>query len=90
MSASPTVVVHTVDLDRDAVRPGSEGPLASDRPARVEEQGSAGSGPCLCRQHTEREPSVDELGRQFVGDADAALPHFVEASQMGQTADSQL
>ena len=50
--------------------------------AGVEEQGSAGSGPCLCellrRQHAEREPGVDELGRQVVGDADAALQHVVE------------
>ncbi len=85
------VVVHAVDLDRDAVRPGSEGPLAADREAGVEEQGSAGSGPCLCellrRQHAEREPGVDELGRQFVGDADAALPHLVESdlTDVGET-----
>lgn len=75
-------VFHTVDLDRDAIRPGSEGPLATDRQARAEEQCSAGSRPRLCkllrRQHSEREPSVDELGRQFVGAADAALAHFVE------------
>ena len=31
------VIVHSVDLGRDAVRPGSEGPLAADRQARVEE-----------------------------------------------------
>lgn len=77
------VIVQTVDLDRDTVRPGFEGPLATDRQARVEEQGCAGSGPRLCnllrRQHTEREPSGDELGRQFVGDTDAALPHIVES-----------
>ena len=77
------VVVHAVDLDRDAIRPGSEGPLAANREAGVEEQGSTGSGPCLCellrRQHAEREPGVYELGGQLVGDADAALPHVVES-----------
>lgn len=94
MSPSPTKsgsFFHAANLDRDAVWPGSEGPLATDRQARVEEQGSTGSGPCLCqllrRQHTEREPGIDELGRQFIGDADAALPHVVESdlTDVGET-----
>lgn len=61
------IVIHSVNLDRDAIRPA-----ATDWQARVEEQGSVGSGPCLCKllcgQQTEREPSVDEFGRQFVGE----------------------
>lgn len=48
----------------------------------MEEQRCAGSGPCLCellrRQHAEREPRVDEIDGQFVGDADTALAHLVE------------
>ena len=35
------VLVHAMDLDRYAVRPGSEGPFAADREAGVEEQGAA-------------------------------------------------
>src|SRR4029078_432389 len=41
------VVVHAVDLDRNAVRPGPERPVAADRDRRVEEQGPACSRPRL-------------------------------------------
>ena len=37
------VVVRAVDLDRDAVRPWSEGPLAADRDRGIEEQRAAGT-----------------------------------------------
>src|SRR5438105_10018893 len=78
------VIVHAVDLDGDAIWPGSEGPLAADGDGRVEEERASRSGPGLgqlLRDHlTEREPGIHEVLRQVVRGAFALLDHLVHAA----------
>ena len=77
------IVVGAMNLDRHGVRPGPERPLPTDGEARVEQERPAGAGPrlgeLLGNRHAERKAGIDQLGRQAVGSADAALPERIEA-----------
>jgi hypothetical protein len=77
------VVVGAMDLDRNALRPGPERPLAGDRDARVEQERTARAGTRLRQllrdRLAERETRVHELVRQVVRGSDASLLQRIEA-----------
>ena len=78
---NPLVVLHHVDLQREALRPG----VAELRgwESSGKEQGSFGArtslGQHLRRHHPERESAVDELVRQALSGESTALEDRVEA-----------
>ena len=81
-STSPRLVVlHRVDLERDSFGPGAA--ELRERDGRVQEQGALGArtrlGEKLRRHRSEREPGVDDLGRQILRGEPASLHDRVEA-----------
>jgi hypothetical protein len=80
------VGVHGVDLHRDALRPGAEGPFARNRDAGIEEQGAAGTrsglGKFLGRHDAEGEAGIDQRRGQVVGQMDATLQECIRADRI--------
>ncbi len=74
-----------MDLDRNAFGQATE---LGRRDAGVEQQGALGSGPglgqLLRRQHAQREPGVDQFGRQALGGLDSAFEQGAEALLLGE------
>src|SRR5438309_5458114 len=78
------VVVHSMDLDGNALWPWPEGPLAADRDAGVEEECAPSSrarlGKLLRDHLAEREPRVHQVLRQVVCGAFAPLDQLIHAA----------
>jgi hypothetical protein len=83
LAGEDRVVLHAVDLHRDARRPGAE---ELGRHACVEEQraarAGAGLGELLRRQDAEREPGVDDLVRERLGGAGATGDDLVGEAEL--------
>ena len=79
---SPFVVLHHVDLERDARRPRAS--ELGGRKSSGKQQGALGAqallGQHLRGHHSEREPRIDELARQPIRGASTALHDRAEAN----------